>query len=93
VIVGLRERCEVADPAGSGARVEIGCRSDAGVVAIVHDTNGNGRVDTNLVGLPTEQWGVSRNVRHGLRAPRFHDASIKLAGGAAPTVIDIEAAR
>jgi uncharacterized protein (DUF2141 family) len=62
-------------------------------VAIVHDTNGNRRVDTNLVGLPTEQWGVSRNVRHSLRAPRFDEASIKLAGGAAPTVIDIEVAR
>ena len=81
-----------ADPKGVNCRFADVPAGDY-AVAIVHDLNGNGRVDTNLVGLPTEQWGVSRNVRHGLRAPRFHDASIKLAGGAAPTVIDIEAAR
>jgi transposase len=35
----------------------------------------------------------ARTVRPTLRAPRFDEATIKLAGGAAATVIDIEVAR
>ncbi|WP_293372355.1 DUF2141 domain-containing protein [Nevskia sp.] len=51
-------------------------------VAVSHDLNGNRRTDTNLVGMPTEAWGVSQGVRPWLRAPRFDEAMIEL--GAAP---------
>ncbi len=43
-------------------------------VAVSHDTNANKKTDTNLVGIPTEAWGVSNNVRPRLRAPRFDEA-------------------
>lgn len=89
---GMRVVWLPADPKGVSCRF-ADVPSGAYAVAIVHDTNGNGRVDTNLVGLPTEQWGVSRNVRPALRAPRFDEASIRLAAGAEAAVIDIEVAR
>ncbi len=62
-------------------------------VAIGHDRNGNRRVDTNLVGLPTEQWGVSNQVRPLLRAPRFDEAAIGIAADTRQLVVDIEVAK
>jgi uncharacterized protein (DUF2141 family) len=57
-------------------------------VAVGHDVNGNQRVDTNFVGMPTEQWGVSRNARPRLRAPTFEEAAFDIGSGS--TVIDIK---
>jgi uncharacterized protein (DUF2141 family) len=62
-------------------------------VSIGHDLNGNKRVDTNFIGLPTEQWGVSNNARPTLRAPRFEEASFKVAADARDVVIDIKVAK
>ncbi len=62
-------------------------------VAIGHDLNGNKRVDTNFVGLPTEQWGVSNNARPTLRAPRFDEAVFRVAADAKGVVIDIKVAK
>ncbi|RPH43687.1 MAG: DUF2141 domain-containing protein [Burkholderiales bacterium] len=62
-------------------------------VSVGHDLNGNRRVDTNLVGMPTEQWGVSGNVRPTLRAPRFDEAVFRVAAGAGDVVIDITVAK
>jgi uncharacterized protein (DUF2141 family) len=62
-------------------------------VSIGHDLNGNKRVDTDFIGLPTEQWGVSNNARLTLRAPRFEEASFKVAADAKDVVIDIKVAK
>lgn len=50
-------------------------------VAVFHDENGNGRIDLNLFGIPTEAWGVSNNARPKRRPPRFDEASFELAEG------------
>jgi uncharacterized protein (DUF2141 family) len=62
-------------------------------VSIGHDVNGNKRVDTNFIGLPIEQWGVSNNAQPTLRAPRFDEASFKVAADAKEVVIDIKVAK
>ena len=62
-------------------------------VSIGHDLNGNKRVDTNFIGLPTEQWGVSNNARPTLRPPRFDEASFRVAVDAKDVVIDIKVAK
>ncbi|WP_396224461.1 DUF2141 domain-containing protein [Gemmatimonas sp.] len=59
-------------------------------LAARHDLNGNGTVDRNLVGIPKEPWGVSRNVRHALRAPRFDEAAFEVR---ADTTITVQVAR
>jgi uncharacterized protein (DUF2141 family) len=61
--------------------------------SIGHDLNGNKRVDTNFIGLPTEQWGVSNNSRPSLRAPRFDEAAFKVATDAKEVLIDIKVAK
>ncbi len=43
-----------------------------------HDQNDNGETDRNFVGMPTEPWAVSNNVRPSLRAPRFSEAAFTL---------------
>jgi len=67
-----------ADPAGVQCRFEA-LAPGVYAVAVSHDLNGNRRTDTNLVGLPTEDWGVSNNIRPSLRAPRFEEAAVQVA--------------
>jgi len=49
-------------------------------VAVGHDRNGNGDVDTNLLGIPKEAWAVSNDVRPRLRAPTFAEARREVSG-------------
>ena len=50
-------------------------------IAIIHDTNSNGKLDKNFLGIPTEGYAFSNNVFgiFGL-PPSFKDASFKLTG-------------
>lgn len=61
-------------------------------VAVSLDLNGNRKTDKNFVGMPTEDWGVSNNVRPKLRAPRFDEAMFVVKEGL-PTRIEIGLAR
>jgi uncharacterized protein (DUF2141 family) len=47
-------------------------------VSAAHDANGNGKPDKNFVGIPTEPWAVSNNVRPTLRPPKFAEAAFTL---------------
>lgn len=46
-----------------------------------HDENKNGKLDTNLVGYPTEEYCASNNARNTFSAPSFSDAKFKYKGG------------
>lgn len=50
-------------------------------VAIIHDENGNGKLDT-FAGIPREGFGFSRNPRIAFGPPRFDAARFTLAPGA-----------
>jgi uncharacterized protein (DUF2141 family) len=50
-------------------------------IAVVHDTNGNGRADTNFLGMPTEGVGVSNNVMPRMSAPTFDANKFSVAAG------------
>jgi len=51
-------------------------------IVAMHDENGNGKLDTNFVGAPTEGTGASRDARPGfMRGPRFEDAVLRFASG------------
>ncbi|MBY0372707.1 MAG: DUF2141 domain-containing protein [Bryobacteraceae bacterium] len=52
-------------------------------LAVSHDLNGNRKTDTNFVGMPKEDWGVSNNVRPRMRAPRFEEARFAVKEGEA----------
>lgn len=51
-------------------------------VSVLHDEDGDRELDTNLFGMPTEGWAVSRNLGpSGLSAPSFEDARFRVAAG------------
>lgn len=41
-----------------------------------HDVNGNGKLDKNLLGIPTEPYGFSNRARPKFRAPTFEEARV-----------------
>ncbi len=49
-------------------------------VAVFHDRNKNGKLDTNMFGVPTEEYGFSNNARNTFSAPSFKDASFTVDG-------------
>lgn len=47
-----------------------------------HDVNGNGKLDKNLVGIPTEPYGFSNGARPKFRPPNWEETKITLGAGA-----------
>ena len=64
----------------------------AGVYAVscFHDLNGNGKLDTNLLGIPTEPYGFSNNARPKFRAPHWDEAKFYLKNGTETHAIWLE---
>lgn len=50
-------------------------------LALIHDENGNGRLDT-MMGIPREGFGFSRNPAIRFGPPRFAEARISVTSGA-----------
>jgi uncharacterized protein (DUF2141 family) len=46
-----------------------------------HDENNNGKLDTNFLGMPVEDYCASRNARGTLGPPSFDDAKFRYGGG------------
>lgn len=49
-------------------------------VAIFHDANSDGQINTGLFGIPSEGLGCSRNPRGLIGPPRFQDAVFLVVG-------------
>jgi uncharacterized protein (DUF2141 family) len=47
-------------------------------VAVLHDENGNGKMDKNLLGVPKEGYGASNNPPKKMRPPTFDEAKFSL---------------
>jgi uncharacterized protein (DUF2141 family) len=47
-------------------------------LAILHDENGNEKMDFNFLRMPKEGYGVSNNVTRSLGPPKFKDAKFIL---------------
>jgi len=47
-------------------------------IAMYHDSNNSGEIDTNFLGIPLEGYGFSRNASAVFGAPDFTDAAFKL---------------
>lgn len=61
-------------------RASVAFAAPAGeyAVAIVHDENGNGRLDTSWLGIPKEGLGTSNNARGRLGPPKYRDAKFSV---------------
>jgi uncharacterized protein (DUF2141 family) len=59
------------------------------VVGVIHDENGNGKLDTNFLGIPREGVGVSRDAKGILGPPRMSDATFAYSGGVLTLVVHV----
>jgi uncharacterized protein (DUF2141 family) len=75
--------------AGDGRGVFVFRDLPAGTYAVAafHDENGNGKLDRNLLGMPTESFGFSRDAQAMFGPPEFADAVLELRTDAAITVV------
>jgi uncharacterized protein (DUF2141 family) len=78
---GKARKVVTATPKGNAAHIAFE-QLPAGryAVAILHDENENGKMDTNMVGYPKEGWGASTDNLPTFRAPRFEEAAFALKG-------------
>ena len=49
-------------------------------IAVIHDENMNGELDTNVFGLPSEGYGFSKDAKALIRVPSFSAASFPYDG-------------
>jgi uncharacterized protein (DUF2141 family) len=59
-------------------------------VAAIHDMNNDGKLDKNVLGIPTEGYGFSNNAIDKYGPPTFLQASFVFAGRDEARVIDLE---
>jgi len=45
---------------------------------VMHDENGNGELDANLVGIPKEPWGFSNNAKGRFGPPKWEDVKFSI---------------
>ena len=57
-------------------------------ISAFHDVNANDDLDTNLLGMPTEPFGFSRNARGRFGPPTFDDLAVEV--GDDVTVLEVE---
>lgn len=50
-------------------------------VTVYHDENGNGKLDTNWIGIPKEPVAVSNNAKGRMGPPKYKDAMFVVGGG------------
>ena len=58
-----------------------GVSSGTYAMAVFHDENSNGKLDTNLIGVPREGVGMSNNAKGHFGPPKFDAAAFHFAGG------------
>lgn len=47
-------------------------------VSVYHDKNKNGKLDTNFMGIPSEDFACSNNAKGFMGPPKYQDAKIDL---------------
>jgi uncharacterized protein (DUF2141 family) len=55
-------------------------------LSVFHDVNGNGKLDSNAMGMPKEPYGFSNNAAGKFGPPKFESAQFEAKAGARVTV-------
>lgn len=58
-------------------------------IKLYHDVNGNGKLDRNLIGMPSEPYGFSNDAPARMGPPRWSDAAFEHTGAAAVQTITL----
>jgi uncharacterized protein (DUF2141 family) len=67
-----------ASPAGNSVVVKDLPEGEYAMV-VYHDANGNGKLDKNMMGIPTEDYGFSNNASGKFGPPSFDAAKFSVA--------------
>ncbi|XWN38511.1 MAG: DUF2141 domain-containing protein [Balneola sp.] len=59
-------------------------------IAVYHDKNENGKIDTNFLGIPKEDYGFSNNARGRFGPASWEDSKFKVADNYYTTSINIK---
>ena len=75
----------------SGNPVSVRIALDPGdyAIALYHDRNGNGTLDSNLLGIPTEPYGFSGNARNLMGPATWEQAKFGLAAGGGAVMVKL----
>lgn len=58
-------------------------------ISVLHDENGNKKVDTRVFGIPKEGWATSNNVKPRFRAPTFEESRFEVTTAATTKQLDM----
>lgn len=83
----------IAEVAIRGGQAEVDVEVPASekrlAISVMHDENGNGKMDSNFLGIPLEGYATSNNVPHSMIGPpRYKDAEFEMQG--TPAVVQIK---
>ena len=69
-------------PAVSGEMTFIAADLAPGdyAIRVMHDVNGNGELDANFIGMPTEPWSMSNNAKGNFGPPTWKDVRFEIQG-------------
>jgi len=55
-------------------------------IQVMHDRNGNGKLDSNFVGIPSEPWAFSNNATGNMGPPKWDEVKFALTGEATQSI-------
>ena len=58
-------------------------------IAAIHDINGNGKLDSNLLGVPTEPFGFGNDAKVNFAPPDFADMAVTVGAGTVETSVTL----
>ena len=67
-----------------------GLKAGAYALAVFHDKNDNGELDTNFLGIPKEGYGWSNNPKPTFRAARYDECMFTIATGSDTLSLEIQ---
>jgi len=77
-IASIMQRAQVGNATFSASNLPAGEYA----IRVMHDTNGNGELDSNFVGMPNEPWAMSNNAKGNFGPPKWDDVKFTLDGEA-----------
>ena len=58
-----------------------GIESGIYAISLYHDEDDNGKINTNMLGIPTEDYGISNNAKNMFGPPKWEDAKFSIKSG------------
>jgi uncharacterized protein (DUF2141 family) len=75
----LAVKCITAKATKGSMKIKVdGLVAGKYAVAVHHDENNDGKVNTNFVGIPKEAMGASNGAKGSIGAPKYKDAEVAL---------------